>query len=127
QTTSAENIHDAVSYALQAGEGLQAERKSAIGSRAIYEVTIIARDGIVLVSRDKSEEGKFHLGRSPMSDLMQRGFLHKVTVLRGKPRIYEYSSPFKAGGQPFDIRVAISTGLLLAEISPSLQTSGIFA
>src|SRR5207249_8446978 len=39
-------------------------------------------------------------------------------------------SPTSAGWdkfQPFDIRVAISTGLLLAEISPSLQTSGIFA
>src|SRR5947208_772371 len=127
ESNSAEDIHDYVRYALQSSEGLQAQLKSAIGSPAIYEVTIIDRDGIVLVSSDKSEEGKFHLGRSPISDLMQRGFLHKVTVLRGKPRIYEYSSPFKAGGQPFDIRVAISTGLLLAEISPSLQTSGIFA
>src|SRR2546430_274945 len=127
ESNSAEDIHDYVRYALQSSEGLQAQLKSAIGSPAIYEVTIIDKDGIVLVSSDKSEEGKFHLGRSPISGLMQRGFLHKVTVLRGKPRIYEYSSPFKAGGQPFDIRVAISTGLLLAEISPSLQTSGIFA
>src|SRR6266478_4874767 len=45
-------------------------------------------------------------------------------VLRGAPRIYEHSSPFKAGGQPFDILVAMSTGLLLDEISPSLRTSG---
>src|SRR6266513_4524014 len=55
---------------------------------------------------------------------MQRGFLHQVTVLRGSPRIYEYSSPFNAGGQPFDIRVAMSTGLLLDEISPRLRKSG---
>jgi PAS domain S-box-containing protein len=47
-----------------------------------------------------------------------------VTVLRGTPRIYEYSLPFKAGGQSFEIRVAMSTGLLLNEISPSLRTSG---
>src|SRR5947209_10853167 len=108
-------------------EGLQAQLKSAIGSPAIYEVTIIDQDGIVLVSSDKSEEGKFHLRRSAISELMQRSFLHKVTVLRGKPRIYEYSLPFKAGGQPFDIRVAISTGLLLDEMAPALRTSGIFA
>src|SRR5205085_4036115 len=50
--------------------------------------------------------------------------LHQVTVLRGSPRIFEYSSPFKAGGQPFDIRVAMSTRLLLDEISPSLRKSG---
>src|SRR5260370_148620 len=124
ESNSAEDIHDYVRYALQSSEGLQAQLKAAIGSPAIYEVTIIDRDGIVLVSSDKSEEGKFHLRHSAISELMQRGFLHKVTVLRGSPRIYEYSSPFKAGGQPFDIRVAISTGLLLDEISPSLRTSG---
>src|SRR5205814_1172505 len=127
ESNSAEDIHDYVRYALQSSEGLQAQLKAAIGSPAIYEVTIIDRDGIVLVSSDKSEEGKFHLGRSAISDLMQRGFLHKVTVLRGKPRICEYSLPFKAGGQPFDIRVAISTGLLLDEMAPALRTSGIFA
>ena len=127
ESNSAEDIHDYVRFALQSSEGLQAQLKAAIGSPAIYEVTIIDKDGIVLVSSDKSEEGKFHLGRSPISDLMQRGFLHKVTVLRGKPRIYEYSLPFKAGGQPFEIRVDISTGLLLAEIAPGLRTSGIFA
>src|SRR5437660_1459781 len=127
ESNAAEDIHDYVRYALQSSEGLQAQLKAAIGSPAIYEVTIIDKDGIVLVSSDKSEEGKFHLGRSAISDLMQRGFLHKVTVLRGKPRIYEYSLPFKAGGQPFDIRVAISTGLLLDEMAPALRTSGIFA
>src|SRR5256886_11354593 len=58
---------------------------------------------------------------------MQRGFLHKVTVLRENPRIYEYSLPLKAGANPFDIRVAISTGLLLDEMAPALRTSGIFA
>src|SRR6266699_2911949 len=124
ESNSAEDIHDYVRYALQSSEGLQAQLKAAIGSPAIYEVSIIDRDGIVLVSSDKSEEGKFHLPRSPISELLQRGFLHQVTVLRGASRIYEYSSPFKAGGQPFDIRVAVSTGLLLDEISPSLRTSG---
>src|SRR6266699_1505939 len=124
ESNSAEDIHDYVRYALQSSEGMQAQLKAAIGSPAIYEVSIIDRDGIVLVSSDKSEEGKCHLPRSPISELLQRGFLHQVAVLRGASRIYEYSSPFKAGGQPFDIRVAVSTGLLLDEISPSLRTSG---
>src|ERR1700730_14277968 len=124
ESNSAQDIHDYVRYALQASEALQAQLKAAIGSPAIYEVAIIDRDGLVLVSSDKSQEGKFHLRRAPLSELMQSGFWHQVSVLRGTPRIYEYSSPFKAGGQPFDIRVAMSTGLLLAEISPSLRTSG---
>jgi len=124
ESNSAEDIRDYVRYALQASEGLQAQLKAAIASTAIYEVSIIDQDGMVLISSDKSQEGKIHLRHSPLSELMQRGFLHEVTVLRGSPRIYEYSFPFKAGGQPFDIRVAMSTGLLLDEISPSLRKSG---
>src|SRR6266699_2987000 len=124
ESNSAEDIRDYVRYALQASEGLQAQLKAAIASTAIYEVSIIDQNGIVLISSDKSQEGKIHLRHNPLSELMQRGFLHQVTVLRGSPRIYEYSSPFKAGGQPFDIRVAMSTGLLLDEISPRLRKSG---
>jgi PAS domain S-box-containing protein len=124
ESNSAKDIYAYVRYALQASEGLQAQLKSAIGAPAIYEVAIIDPDGVVLISSDKSQEGKFHLRRAPVSELLQRGFLHQVTVLRGTPRIYEYSLPFKAGGQSFEIRVAMSTGLLLNEISPSLRTSG---
>src|SRR6266513_490537 len=124
ESNSAEDIRDYVRYALQASEGLQAQLKAAIASTAIYEVSIIDQNGIVLISSDKSQEGKIHLRHNPLSELMQRGFLHQVTVLRGSPRIYEYSSPFKAGGQPFDICVAMSTGLLLDEISPRLRKSG---
>src|SRR5216683_2610239 len=122
ESNSAEDIHDYVRYALQSSEGLQAQLKAAIGSPAIYEVSIIDRDGIVLISSDKSQEGKLHLPRTPLSELMQRGFLHQVTVLRGAPRIYEHSSPFKAGGQPFDILVAISAGQYDA---PSPEVKGI--
>jgi PAS domain S-box-containing protein len=125
ESNSPKDIHDYVRYALQSSDGLQAQLKAAIGSPAIYEVSIIGQDGSVLISSDKSQEGKFHLRRTALSDLMQRGFWHQVTVLRGTPRIYEYSYPFKVGDQPFDIRVAMSTGLLLDEISPSLRTSGI--
>src|SRR5437016_11160659 len=123
ESNSAGDIRDYVRYALQASEGLQAQLKAAIASTAIYEVSIIDQDGIVLISSDKSQEGKIHLRHNPLSELMQRGFLHQVAVLRGSSRIYEYSFPFKAG-QPFDIRVAMSTGLLLDEISPSLRKSG---
>jgi len=123
ESNSAEDIRDYVRYALQTSEGLQAQLKAAIASTAIYEVSIIDQDGMVLISSDKSQEGKIHLRHSPLSELMQRGFLHQVAVLRGSSRIYEYSFPFKAG-QPFDIRVAMSTGLLLDEISPSLRKSG---
>jgi PAS domain S-box-containing protein len=125
ESHSPEDIHAYVRYALQSSDGLQAQLQAAIGSPAIYEVSIIGQDGSVLISSDKPQEGKFHLRRTPLSDLMQRGFLHEVTVLRGKARVYEYSYPFKVGDQPFDILVAMNTGLLLDEISPSLRTSGI--
>src|SRR5207248_232205 len=86
ESNAAEDIHDYVRYALQSSEGLQAQLKAAIGSPAIYEVTIIDKDGIVLVSSDKSEEGKFHLGRSPISDLMQRGFAGGYRLRRKRGR-----------------------------------------
>jgi len=124
ESSAPDDIHDYARYALQSSDGLQAQLKAAIGSPAIYEVSIIDKDGLVLISSDKSLEGKLHLRRTPLSELVQRGLLHQIAVLRGAPRIYEYSYPFKIGGQPFEIRVAMSTGLLLNEISPSLRKSG---
>src|SRR2546430_10918361 len=56
ESNSAEDIRDYVRYALQASEGLQAQLKAAIASTAIYEVSIIDQDGMVLISSDRSEE-----------------------------------------------------------------------
>ncbi|HXM96731.1 MAG TPA: ATP-binding protein [Candidatus Dormibacteraeota bacterium] len=122
---SPEDIHDYVRRAFEINEGLQAQLETAISSPSIYEVSITDKDGLVLISSDESLPGKYLPRRPPLSQLVQRGFLHQVKVLRGPSRIYELDYPFNMSGKPFgEVRVVLSSGLLLNEISPSLRTSG---
>ena len=91
----------------------------------IYEVTLTDRDGMVLISTDESTQGKFLPRRAPLSQLTRRGFLHQVKVLAGLPKIYELDFPFSKGGQPFgEVRVAVSSGLLLHDILPTVKQIG---
>jgi PAS domain S-box-containing protein len=56
---------------------------------------------------------------------VQSGFVNQVKVLRGPSKIFEYDYPFNMEKKPFgEVRVVLSTGLLLNDISPSLKTSG---
>src|SRR6202011_1655105 len=82
-------------------------------------------DGLVLISSDDSLPGKVEGRRPPLSELLKRGFLHQVKVLRGASRIYALDYPFNMAGKPFgEVRVVLSSGLLLNEILPNLKTSG---
>jgi PAS domain S-box-containing protein len=125
QSNAPDDIHDYVRRSFEINEGLQAQLEAAISSPSVYEVSITDHDGMVLISSDKNLPGKFLAKRPPLTQLVQRGFLHQVTVLRGPPRIYEYDYPFNVGRKPFgEVRVVLSSGLLLHEILPSLRTSG---
>jgi PAS domain S-box-containing protein len=120
-----EDIHDYVRHAFEIDEGLHAQLKSAKDTPSVYEVSITDSDGMVMVSTDESLPGKFLLRRLPLSQLTQRGFLHQAKVLAGPPRIYEYEFPFNNGPDPFgEVRVAVSSGLLLEEISPNVRKFG---
>jgi PAS domain S-box-containing protein len=120
-----EEIHDYVRRAFEINDGLHAQLEAAVSSPSVYEVSITDHDGIVLISSDDSLPGRFLARRAPLSQLVQRGFLHQVKVLRGPSRIYELDYPFNMAGKPFgEVRVVLSSGLLLNEISPSLKTSG---
>jgi PAS domain S-box-containing protein len=51
--------------------------------------------------------------------------VNQVRVLRGPSKIFEFDYPFNMAGKPFgEVRVVLSSGLLLNEIAPSLKTSG---
>jgi len=120
-----EDIHDYVRHAFEIDEGLHAQLKAAKDTLSVYEVSITDRDGMVMVSTDEGLPGKFLLRRLPLSQLTQRSFLHQARVLAGPPRVYEYDFPFKNGPDPFgEVRVAVSSGLLLEEISPSVRKFG---
>ena len=119
------DIYDYVRKAFELSDGLRAQLKAAKGIRSIYEVSITDENGTVLVSTDESLRGKVLTRRAPLSQLTQRGYLHQAKVLGGPPKVYEYDFPFTKNGQPFgEVRVAVSSGLLLDEISPNVRKFG---
>src|SRR6202023_2450101 len=69
--------------------------------------------------------GKFLPRRTKISQLTQRGYLHQAKVLAGPPQVYELDLPFTNNDQPFgEVRVAVSSGLLLNDISSSVRQFG---
>jgi PAS domain S-box-containing protein len=124
---SAQEIHDFVRHALEINEGLQTQLKAAKVNPLIYEVSITDHEGMVLVSTDENLPGSFLPRRTPLSQLVQRNFLHQVKVLAGPSKVFELDFPFSNGNQPFgEVRVVLSSGFLLKEIEPSLRTSATF-
>jgi PAS domain S-box-containing protein len=120
-----QDIHDYVRHAFEINESLRAQLRAAKDTPAVYEVSITDYEGMALVSTDESLQGKFIPRRTALSQLTQRGYVHQVKVLAGPPRVYEYDYPFTKGGQPFgEVRVVVSSGLLLNEISPSVRKAG---
>jgi PAS domain S-box-containing protein len=126
ESNAPEDIRDYVTYALNASQGLKAQLQAAVASPGIYEVSITDQDGRVLASApDKPPVNKFALRRPPLSQLTQRGILHQVKVLAGPPGIYEHDFQFNYGKEPGEVRVAISSGLLLdKEILPIVRKLG---
>jgi len=120
-----EEIRDYVRHAFEISEGLRTQLKAAKDNPLIYEISITDNTGMVLISTDENLPGKFLPRRAPLSQMVQRNFLHQVKVLVGPPEVFELDYPFTKGKQPFgEVRVALSSGLLLKEISPTLSTSG---
>src|SRR6266849_1824892 len=106
-------------------EGLRTQLKAAKENPLIYEVSITDHQGMVLVSTDENLPGSFLPRRTPLSQLVQRNFLHQVKVLAGPSKVFELDFPFSNANQPFgEVRVALDSGFLLKEIAPTLWTSG---
>jgi len=120
------DINEYVQKAFRMSEGLRAQLKAAkVDTPAIYEVSITNNDGKVLISTDESLTGKFLARRTKISQLTQRGYLHQAKVLAGPPQVYELDLPFTNGDQPFgEVRVVVSSGLLLNDISSSVRQFG---
>ncbi|MGA2098804.1 MAG: ATP-binding protein [Candidatus Acidiferrum sp.] len=122
ESTSARDVHDYVRHVFEIDELLHAQLDAAKSSFSIYEVSITDVDGLVLVSTDESRQGKFAARWTPLNQLTQRGLSHAVRILAGTPRVYEFDYPFDNDTEPFgEVRVAISSGLLVTELLPSLR------
>src|SRR6266852_3507642 len=123
---SPEEIHDYVRHAFEINDGLRTQLKAAKDNPLIYEVSITDHDSMVLISTDETLPGRFLPRRVPLSQLVQRNFLHQVKVLARQSNKYEVDYPFTKAGQPFgEVRVVLSSGFLLNDIEPSLRTSGV--
>lgn len=124
KSNSPEDTHDYVQQAFETNEALLTKLKAATDSPAIYEVSIVDRNGLVLVSSDSALPGSHSLRRPPLSQLVQSPFIKQIKILAGPPRIYEVNYPFSVHGEPFgEVRVVMATTLLLDDIKPRLKTS----
>jgi len=113
----AEDTHDYVRKAFETSDWLGAQLKSATDVPGVYEVSIVDRGGVVLVSSDNSLAGKMALRRPPFSQLVQSPFVRQVRILAEKAHVYEVDLPFNIRRIPFgEVRVAVETSLLLANI-----------
>src|SRR5215471_8735341 len=117
-----QDTYDYVVHAFEMSDGLASRIESARESPSIYEATIVDRDNVVLISSDPRLAGKIALRRPPLSQLVQSSFVRQVRILNETPHIYEVVFPFRLRGDPYgEVRVAVSTGLLLNDIKPRLN------
>ena len=122
-----EEIHDYVRHAFEISEGLHTQLVAAKANPLIYEISITDVNGMVLISTDENLPGSSRARYTPISQLVQRNFLHQVKLLAGPSKLFELDSPFQDGGQPFgEVRVVLDSAFLVGEIRPSvLRSAGI--
>src|SRR6202022_1577170 len=119
-----EDTHDYVRQAFETNDALLTKLKASTDSPAIYEVSIVDRNGLVLVSSDSALRGSNSQRRPPLSQLVQSPFIKQIKILAGQPQVYEVDYPFSVHGEPFgEVRVVMATTLLLHDIKPRLKTS----
>ena len=117
-----QETHEYVKRAFEGSEGLTSRLQSATDSPSVYEISIVDRGGIVLVSSDPSLPGKPAARRAPFAQLVQSPFVRQVRILAEQAHVYEVDYPFNVRGTPFgEVRVAVSTALLLNDIKPRLR------
>src|ERR1700738_2493690 len=119
-----QDTHNYVRQAFETNEALLTKLKASTDSPAIYEVSIVDRNGLVLVSSDSALRGSNSQRRPPLSQLVQSPFIKQIKILAGQPQVYEVDYPFSVHGEPFgEVRVVMATTLLLHDIKPRLKTS----
>jgi PAS domain S-box-containing protein len=118
-----QGIHEYVSKAFEMSDGLASRLQSEASS--IYEISIVDRDGVVLVSSDPRLKGRVEPRRAPLQQLVQSSFVRQVKILSQRAGVYDVTYPFVLRGQPFgEVRVAVSTALLLNDIGPRVRMWG---
>jgi PAS domain S-box-containing protein len=128
-STSPTDVRAYVREAFDDSTTLNSLIESDIGiSPTIYGISISDLDGKVLVSSDATERDRKIAMRLPLRALVRAGLIEQLRELFGAPQTYEYTLPFQLGPAPFgNIRVALSSALIRAQISPELISAGYVA
>ncbi len=117
-----QDTHDYVLRAFEISDRLTSRLESVTDSPSVYEASIVDHDGVVLASSDPSLNGKTVKRRMKFAQLVQSSFVRQVRILAEPGNVYEVDYPFELRGTPFgEVRVAVSTTLLLQDIRPRLQ------
>src|SRR5271165_84000 len=117
-----QDTHDYVRKAFETSDWLEARLQSATDDPWVYEVSIVVRNGEVLVSSDTARIGKTVLRRPPFAQLVQSPFVRQVRILAEKPQQYEVEYPFKVRGEPFgEVLVVVETSLLRENIKSQVR------
>jgi PAS domain S-box-containing protein len=117
-----QDTHDYVKKAFETSDFLSGRLQLATMAPWVYEVSIVDREGVVLLSSDTSLEGKTALRWPPFSQLVQSPSVRQVRLLAEEAHRYDVDLPFKIRGTPFgEVRVVVSTALLLNNIKSQLQ------
>jgi PAS domain S-box-containing protein len=117
-----QEIHDYVRNVFETSDALNSRISAAQELPGIYEVSIVDRDGVVLVSSDPSGAGKISPRRPPLSRLVQSPVVRQIKILLGPQQVYEVEFPFIVRGQPFgEVRVLVQTTLFLSYIEPQMR------
>jgi PAS domain S-box-containing protein len=111
-----------IQRAFEISDGLVSRLQSAGTSPSIREVSIIDRDGNVLISYPPSPKGKVSPPRTPFEQLVHDSFIKQLKAFANQERIYAVDYPFLLRGAPFGkVRAEISTLFLLNAIQPTLR------
>src|SRR5215470_2173122 len=116
-----QDIHDFVRQVFQTSDALGSALNNVAEIHSVYEASIVDDSGVVLVSSDPTAPGKIEPRKPPLSRLVQSPAVRQARILAGPPQVYEVEFPFGVRGNPFgEVRVAVSTALLLDEIKAQL-------
>jgi signal transduction histidine kinase len=131
-SSSAEDVREYLQTELLRSRGLTSELDSIIAQiPAIYEVTIADGGGMGLVSSDSNLVNRPLTARAPFSDLTNQSLFSQLRVIFGSSQFYQTQIPFglrsSAGQAPYgEVRVTVETGLLRYQITPGLQSAGLY-
>ena len=124
-SSSEQDLEIYVRDLLRRDSGISSALSTALAyAPTIYEVSIVNRDSVAIVSSDPERAGHLMLPRTRLERLTQSDILEQLRALYGPARIYEMSLPFNVGDQAFgEIRVDLNSALLRNEISPTLRAA----